>query len=100
MRSAFFRFLLCSFVSCAVLFSVSAALLAADPAPKADESGWILPEEKNAGTGWHIRLKDARAEAAKDGGGPQSAPAFASQKIAVPSEEREARKTGEGCSEV
>ena len=66
MRSAFFRFLLCSFVSCAVLFSVSAALLAADPAPKADESGWILPEEKNAGTGWHIRLKDARAEAAKD----------------------------------
>ena len=48
----------------AVLLSAS-ALRAADPAPKTDESGWILPGA-NAGTGWHLRLKDARAEAAKD----------------------------------
>lgn len=66
MRSAFSRFLLCSFVACAALLSVAAGLRAADPAPKADASGWILPDAKSAGTGWHLRLKDARAEAAKD----------------------------------
>ena len=67
MRSAFSRFLLCSIVTCAALLSVAAGLRAADPAPKTDESGWILPDAKTAGTGWHLRLKDARAEAAKDG---------------------------------
>lgn len=67
MRSAFFRFLLCSFVTCAALLFVPDGLRAADPAPKTDDSGWILPDAKNAGTGWHLRLKDARAEAAKDG---------------------------------
>ena len=66
MKSAFSRFLLCSFVSCAVLFCASAGLRAAAPAPNTDESGWILPDAKTAGTGWHVRLKDARAEAAKD----------------------------------
>lgn len=48
--------------SAALLAPVS--LRAAEPAAKTDESGWILPA--NLGTGWHIRLKDARAEAAKD----------------------------------
>ncbi len=66
MRSAFSRFLLCSFVACAVTLLVPAGLRAAAPAPETDKSGWILPDTKNAGTGWHIRLKDARAEAAKD----------------------------------
>lgn len=66
MTSAHFRFFLALLVSCAVLLLVSAGLRAADPAPKTDESGWILPGA-NAGTGWHLRLKDARAEAAKDG---------------------------------
>ena len=66
MRFAFFRFLLFSLVSCAALLFLPAGLHAADPAPKTDDSGWILPGA-NAGTGWHVRLKDARAEAAKDG---------------------------------
>ena len=66
MRSVFFRFLLFSFISCAAMLFVPAGLRAADPAPKTDESGWILPDTKTAGTGWHVRLKDARAEAAKD----------------------------------
>ncbi|MBR3507144.1 MAG: thioredoxin family protein [Lentisphaeria bacterium] len=66
MRSAFSRFLLCSFVSCAALLFAPAGLRAADPAPKTDESGWVLPDAKNAGTGWHVRLKEARAEAAKE----------------------------------
>lgn len=48
------------------MFCVSTGIRAADPAPKTDESGWILPDAKNSGTGWHLRLKDARAEAAKD----------------------------------
>ena len=65
MRSFFPRLLLCSIVSCAALFFVSAGLRAADPAPKTDEAGWILPGT-NVGTGWHLRLKDARAEAAKE----------------------------------
>lgn len=64
MTTAFFRFLLILSVSCGLLF-VPAVLRAADPAPKTDDSGWILPGT-NAGTGWHLRLKDARAEAAKD----------------------------------
>ena len=63
MTSAFFRLL--SFAACAVLLPLSAGLRAADPAPKTDDSGWILPGT-NAGTGWHLRLKDARAEAVKD----------------------------------
>ena len=66
MRSVLSRFFLCPLMTCAVLFCVSAGLHAADPAPKPDESGWILPDTKTAGTGWHVRLKDARAEAAKD----------------------------------
>ena len=66
MKSAFSRFLPGFCVICAVLFCASAGLRAADPAPSTDESGWILPDTKNAGTGWHLRLKDARAEAAKD----------------------------------
>ena len=66
MRSSFFRFLLFSLVSCAALLFLPAGLRAADPAPKTDDAGWILPGA-NAGTGWHLRLKDARAEAAKDG---------------------------------
>ncbi len=65
MKSGFLCFLLCQLVSCAVLLFIPAGLHAADPAPKTDESGWILPGA-NAGTGWHLRLKDARAEAAKD----------------------------------
>jgi len=50
---------------CLALLCASVPLRAADPAPKTDESGWILPGP-NLGTGWHLRLKDARAEAAKD----------------------------------
>ena len=64
-----FRFVLFSAVSFAVwaaLILAPAVLRAADPAPKADDSGWVLPGA-NAGTGWHLRLKDAQAEAAKDG---------------------------------
>lgn len=64
MTSPFFRFL--SFACCTVLLLASAGLRAADSAPKTDDSGWILPGT-NLGTGWHLRLKDARAEAAKDG---------------------------------
>ena len=64
MASVLFRFF--SFAACAALLLLPAGLRAADPAPKTDESGWILPGT-NAGTGWHLRLKDARAEAAKDG---------------------------------
>ena len=64
--SGLFRFLLFLFVGSAVLLSLPAGLQAADPAPKTDDAGWILPGA-NAGTGWHIRLKDARTEAAKDG---------------------------------
>lgn len=65
MASAFSRLLL-PLIVCAVLLFVPAGLHAADPAPKTDDSGWILPGA-NAGSGWHLRLKDARAEAAKDG---------------------------------
>jgi len=61
-----FRFFLFFFVCCAVLLAPPAGLHAADPAPKTDDSGWVLPDAKNAGTGWHLRLKDARAEAAKE----------------------------------
>ena len=52
---------------CAALVCISAPLRAAGSSdPKTDDSGWILPGS-NVGTGWHLRLKDARAEAAKDG---------------------------------
>ena len=50
---------------CAAFLSI-AALQATDSEQKTDESGWVLPGA-NAGTGWSIRLKDARVEAAKDG---------------------------------
>ena len=50
----------------AFLLGGSPGLSAAEPAKKTDESGWILPGA-NVGTGWNIRLKDARAEAAKEG---------------------------------
>lgn len=62
MKNRFFLLAAC----CAALLCASVPLPAADPAPKTDESGWILPGA-NVGTGWHLRLKDARAEAAKDG---------------------------------
>ena len=62
--TSLFRYVFTAAAVCAVLLSAF-ALRAADPAPKTDESGWILPGA-NAGTGWHLRLKDARAEAAKD----------------------------------
>ncbi len=65
MMSLFSRFRLLPFAACVLLLLVSAGLRAADPAPKTDESGWILPGT-NAGTGWHLRLKDARAAAAKE----------------------------------
>ena len=65
MKSFFSRFLLFSIVSCTALLFIPAGLCAADPAPKTDDSGWILPGT-NAGTGWHLRLKDARAAAAKE----------------------------------
>lgn len=63
MKSVFFRFLLSVAVCAAVLFPFE--LPAAESAPKTDESGWVLPGA-NAGTGWHIRIKDARAQAAKE----------------------------------
>ncbi len=63
MTSVFSRFL--SFAACMPLLLLSAGLHAADPAPKTDDSGWILPGA-NVGTGWHLKIKDARAEAAKD----------------------------------
>ena len=40
-------------------------LSAAEAAKKTDGSGWILPDSA-LGDNWHLRLKDARAEAAKD----------------------------------
>ncbi len=61
-----FRYIFQVAAVCAVLMLSVSVLHAADPAPKTDESGWILPGA-NVGTGWHLRLKDARAEAAKDG---------------------------------
>ena len=60
-----FRHIFLSAAVCAALSFASAALSAAEPAAKTDDSGWILPDA-TAGTGWHIRLKDARAEAAKE----------------------------------
>lgn len=62
MNSAFFRLLLFLAV-CSVFFTFG--LSAAEQAPKTDESGWVLPGA-NAGTGWHIRINDARAQAAKE----------------------------------
>ena len=66
MTPGLFRFLLFLFVFGAALFAPPAGLRAADPAPNKDGNGWVLPDAKNAGTGWHLRLKDARAEAAKE----------------------------------
>ena len=66
MKAVLSRFLSGLIACCALSFCASAGLRAADPAPKTDDAGWILPGA-NAGTGWHLRLKDARAEAAKDG---------------------------------
>ena len=52
--------------ACAVFLLVGAFVLpAAETAKKTDDSGWILPDPALGGT-WHLRLKDARAEAAKD----------------------------------
>ena len=53
--------------ACAVLLfaCVVPALPAAEAAKKTDDSGWILPDSALGGT-WHLRIKDARAEAAKD----------------------------------
>ena len=48
-----------------LLLAAATALPAADKNAKTDESGWILPDA-GFGDGWHLRLKDARAEAAKD----------------------------------
>ena len=66
MTSGLSRFLLLVSMCCAVLLSMPAGLHAADPVQKTDDAGWILPGA-NIGTGWHLRLKDARLEAAKDG---------------------------------
>ena len=63
MTSRFIRFAVFSAVFAVLSFAPS-VLPAADSAPKTDESGWILPGAA-MGEGWHIRLKDARAEAAK-----------------------------------
>ena len=65
MLTFFRRFFLFLFV-CSGMLLVLPGLRAADTAQKTDDAGWILPGA-NAGTGWHLRLKDARAEAAKDG---------------------------------
>ena len=60
-----FRHVFLAATLCAVLCSMPVAVRSADSAPKTDDSGWILPGT-NVGTGWNIRLKDARAEALKD----------------------------------
>ena len=66
MTPSFFRIpLLSAALSAAALFA-AVPLRAADPAVKTDSSGWVLPDA-SFGTDWHLRLKDARAEAAKDG---------------------------------
>ena len=49
----------------AVLLGGVPELSAAETAKKTDDSGWILPDSALGGD-WHLRLKDARAEAAKD----------------------------------
>ena len=63
MNSVLFRFLFSVAVCAAVLFSFE--LPAAEQAPKTDELGWVLPGA-NAGTGWLLRIKDARTQAAKE----------------------------------
>ena len=60
-----FRHIFLSAAVCATLSFAPAALSATEPTAKTDDSGWILPDA-TTGTGWHIRLKDARAEAAKE----------------------------------
>ena len=64
MKSAFFRLLPVLLAGVVLLFA-STGLRGAEPASKTDDAGWIQPGT-NAGTGWHLRLKDARAEAAKE----------------------------------
>ena len=66
MTARFFRFSALFLAAFGIMLFASGVLRAAEPARKTDESGWILPGT-NAGDGWHLRLKDARAEAAKDG---------------------------------
>ena len=65
MKYAALRSLLTLTVSMIVLLGGTAVLPAAETAKKTDESGWILPDSALGGN-WHLRLKDARAEAAKD----------------------------------
>jgi len=48
-----------------LLLAAATVLPAADKTAKTDESGWILPDSA-FGDGWHLRLKEARAEAAKE----------------------------------
>ena len=66
MRSFSLRPLILSCTICGLMFASFSLLPAADTTPKTDESGWVLPGA-TVGTGWHLRLKDARAEAAKEG---------------------------------
>ena len=65
MRSFFFHPFVLSCALCILTFASSSRLPAADPVPKTDESGWVLPGA-SVGTGWHLRLKDARTEASKE----------------------------------
>ena len=64
MRSFPLRPFVLSCAICVLTFAAFSLLPAADSTPKTDESGWVLPGA-NVGTGWHLRLKDARTEAAK-----------------------------------
>ena len=65
MNRAVFR-TLPALTACVVFLLAGIAVLpAAEPAKKTDESGWILPDSALGGS-WHLRLKDAKAEAAKD----------------------------------
>ena len=65
MKYAALRSLLTLTVNMIVLLGGTAVLPAAETAKKTDDSGWILPDPA-LGDAWHLRLKDARAEAAKD----------------------------------
>lgn len=62
MTARFFRVLL---LFAAVSAFAPSVLRAAAPEQKKDDSGWVLPGFKDI-SGWHLRLKDARAEAAKE----------------------------------
>ena len=65
MNCAVLRPLLALTACVAFLLAGSPGLSAAEPAKKTDESGWILPDSALGGN-WHLRIKDARTEAAKD----------------------------------